>query len=328
MACDVSWRTGKVWAKQTPHFHGEGRRIRLGAGFEACMSETVSRRSSSTSSLVALKGVILALAVLGASAGLSACTTSVVGTKEAYAEDEPAGNLYNEGLAYMNAGKLGDAIKRFDEVDRQHPYTEWARKSLIMSTFASFRHGDYEDVVSSGTRYLTLYPGSPDAAYAQYLIGESYFRRVPEVTRDQGTTQKAMAAMQEVVARYPDSEYANDAHQKIIVARDQLAGKEMQIGRYYLERREYLAAINRFKAVVTDYQDTRHVEEALERLAEANMAMGLVSEAQTAAAVLGHNFPDSPWYKDAYKLLQTGGVEPREDRGSWISKVFGAKKTS
>ena len=171
------------------------------------------------------------------------------------------------------------------------------------------RHGQ------TANRYLTLYPGSPDAAYAQYLIGSSYFNQIPDITRDQDATRKAMASLQEIVDRYPDSEYANDAKHKIIVARDQLAGKEMQVGRYYLERREYIAAINRFKIVVTEYQDTRHVEEALERLAEANLALGLAGEAQTAAAVLGHNFPDSPWYKDAYKLLQTGGLEPRERQG-------------
>jgi outer membrane protein assembly factor BamD len=257
---------------------------------------------------------------------LAACNTSnEQAVKDAFADDEPAGVLYNEGLAYLNAGKLSDAIKSFNDVDRQHPYSEWARKALIMSAFASYRRGKLDDTVQSAQRYLSLYPGSPDAAYAQYLIGSSYFKQIPDVTRDQEATRKAMASLQEIIDRYPDSEYATDAKNKIIAARDQLAGKEMQVGRYYLERREYIAAINRFKVVVTDYQDTRHVEEALERLVEANMAMGLTSEAQTAAAVLGHNFPDSKWYQDAYKLLQSGGLEPREDKGSWISKLFGAQ---
>jgi outer membrane protein assembly factor BamD len=264
---------------------------------------------------------------VGAALALSACKSSVDGTPDAYAEDEPAGTLYNKGLALMNGGKLTDAVKAFDEVDRQHPYSEWARKSLIMSAFASYRKRDYDATITSSNRYLALYPGTPDAAYAQYLIAQSNYNRIPDVTRDQDMTQKALDGMKEIVTRYPDSEYADDAGQKIIVTRDQLAGKEMQIGRYYLERREYLAAINRFKGVVTNYQDTRHVEEALERLTEAYMAMGLVGEAQTAAAVLGHNFPDSPWYKDAYKLLQTGGVEPNENTGSWISKLFKGDKT-
>jgi outer membrane protein assembly factor BamD len=268
------------------------------------------------------------LALAAVVAGLAACSTSTEGTPDAFADDEPAGNLYNEGLAYLNGGKLTEAVKSFDEVDRQHPYSEYARKSLIMSAFASYRKGDFTQTITTGQRYLSLYPGSPDAAYAQYLIGQSYFRQIPDVTRDQDTTRKALASMQDIVNNYPDSEYATDAKNKIVAAQDQLAGKEMQIGRYYLERREYLAAINRFKTVVTQYQSTRHVEEALERLAEANMALGLTDEAQTAAAILGHNFPDSQWYKDAYKLLQTGGLEPRENAGSWLSKAFAGKNTT
>ncbi|MEJ0097780.1 MAG: outer membrane protein assembly factor BamD [Bauldia sp.] len=258
---------------------------------------------------------------------LAACNTAKDPTKDAFADDKPAGELYNQGLANLNGGKLRDAVKSFDEVDRQHPYSEYARKSLIMSAFSSYRRGQYDDTVSTANRYLTLYPGSPDAAYAQYLIGSSYFHQIPDVTRDQDATVKAMAALQNIIDNYPDSEYATDAKNKIIVARDQLAGKEMQIGRYYLEQRDYIAAINRFKTVVSQYQDTRHVEEALERLTEANLALGLSDEAQTAAAVLGHNFPDSPWYKNAYDLLQTGGLSPHENKDSWLSKLFGARGT-
>jgi outer membrane protein assembly factor BamD len=267
-------------------------------------------------------GILVRIAVVASFVGLAACKTSKEGTAAAYGPDEPAGTLYNEGLAYLNAGKLGDAVKSFDEVDRQHPYSEWARKALIMSAFASYRSGRFDPAVQTAQRYLSLYPGSPDAAYAQYLIGSSYFKQIPDVTRDQDRTRKAMAALQDIITHYPDSEYAADAQQKLIVARDQLAGKEMQIGRYYLEQRQYLAAINRFRTVVTNYQTTRHVEEALERLTEAYMALGIVSEAQTAAAVLGHNFPDSPWYKSAYQLVKSGGVEPSENTGSWISRAF------
>jgi outer membrane protein assembly factor BamD len=167
-----------------------------------------------------------------------------------------------------------------------------------------------------------LHPGSPDAAYAQYLIAASYFDEIPDITRDQARTEKALAALEEVTRKYPETEYAVSAKQKIEVARDQLAGKEMQIGRYYLDRRDFTGAINRFKVVVTKYQTTRHVEEALERLTEAYMSLGIVEEAQTAAAVLGHNFPDSAWYKRAYSLVKSGGVEPSENSGSWISKAF------
>jgi outer membrane protein assembly factor BamD len=272
-------------------------------------------------------GGLVRVAVLAGLVGLAACKSSPEGTAAAYGPDEPAGTLYNEGLGYLNSGKLTEAVKSFDEVDRQHPYSEWARKALVMSAFASYRRGKYDDTISTGGRYLTLYPGSPDAAYVEYLIGSSYFKQIPDVTRDQEKTHKAMAAFEDIVTHYPDSEYAADAQHKLIIARDQIAGKEMQIGRYYLEQREYLAAINRFRNVVTNYQTTRHVEEALERLTEAYYSLGLNSEAQTAAAVLGHNFPDSTWYDDAYKILQSGGLEPNENTGSWIRTVFGSHKT-
>lgn len=271
-----------------------------------------------------LGALVTAVAVVSAGVGLSACQSSVIGTKAAYAEDEPPGSLYNKGLAYINAGKFSDAVKSFDEVDRQHPYSEWARKALVMSAFASYRKGDYPTAIATATRYTTLYPGDPDAAYAEYIIGQSNFAQIPDITRDQAATRKALAAMEEIIQRYPDSEYADDARRKIIITRDQLAGKEMQVGRYYLERREYVAAINRFKVVVTEYQDTRHVEEALERLVEANLALGLVNEAQTAAAVLGHNFPDSRWYKDAYALLKKKGLVP-QDNGGAVSTALNTK---
>jgi outer membrane protein assembly factor BamD len=237
-------------------------------------------------------------------------------------EESPPDLLYNQGLAYLNAGDTRKAAKKFDDIDKQDPYSEYARRSMILSAFLSFRKGQYQDAINDAERYVTLFPRSPDAAYAQYLIGESYFRQIPDVTRDQDLSKRAIEAMGLVVEKYPDSEYADDARKKVELARDQLAGKEMQIGRYYLERREYLAAVNRFRTVVTDYQTTREVEEALLRLTEAYMALGVVQEAQTAAAILGHNFPDSEWYHDAYALLNKGGVEPKENEGSWISRAF------
>jgi len=237
--------------------------------------------------------------------------------------DEPADKLYNEGLYLMNKEKDPKAAsKKFEEVDRQHPYSDWARKSLLMSAYSFYQAGDYDSCIGSATRYVTLHPGSPDAAYAQYLIAASHYDQIPDISRDQGRTEKAIAALEEVIRKYPTSEYANQAKQKLEGARDQLAGKEMDVGRYYMEKRDYAAAINRFKTVVTRYQTTRHVEEALARLTEAYMAIGIVGEAQTAAAVLGHNFPDSRWYKDAYNLVKSGGLEPTENKGSWISKSF------
>jgi outer membrane protein assembly factor BamD len=243
--------------------------------------------------------------------------------KDAIAPDEPADKLYNEGLYLLNNKKdPKTAAKKFEEVDRQHPYSEWARKSLIMSAYAYYESAQYDDCINSARRYVTLHPGSPDAAYAQFLIGSSYFDQMPDISRDQGRTEKAVEALDEVVRRYPTSEYAVAAKRKIEVARDQLAGKEMDVGRWQLERREFTGAINRFKVVVTRYQRTRHVEEALLRLTEAYMALGIVDEAQTSAAVLGHNFPDSRWYKDAYALMQARGLQPNENKGSWISQAF------
>jgi outer membrane protein assembly factor BamD len=237
--------------------------------------------------------------------------------------DEPADKLYNEGLYLMNQKKDPKAAsKKFEEVDRQHPYSDWARKSLLMSAYAFYDAGDYDSCIGAATRYVTLHPGSPDAAYAQYLIAASNYDQIPDVSRDQGRTEKAIAALDEVVRKYPTSEYAVSAKAKMEAARDQLAGHEMAIGRYYMAKRDYTAAINRFKTVVTQYQTTRHVEEALARLTEAYMAIGIVGEAQTAAAVLGHNFPDSPWYKDAYNLVKSGGLEPSENQGSYISRAF------
>lgn len=255
---------------------------------------------------------------------LGACSSfDFFGKKDDMPPDEPADRLYNEGLFQLNAKKNArEAAKKFEEVDRQHPYSEWARKSLIMSAYSYYEQGAYEECVTAAKRYITLHPGSADAAYAQYLIGASYFDQIPDITRDQDRTDKALAALDEVIRKYPTSEYANSAKQKIEVARDQLAGKEMQIGRYYLDKKDYTGGINRFKVVVTRYQTTRHVEEALLRLTEAYMALGIVEEAQTAAAVLGHNFPDSDWYKRAYALVKNGGGEIAENKGSWISRAF------
>ncbi len=252
---------------------------------------------------------------------LPAC--SLFGDKDAAISDDPADRLYNEGLYLLNTKHdYKTAAKKFEEVDRQHPYSEWARKSLIMSAYAYYEGRDYDEAITAAKRYVTLHPGSSDAAYAQYLIGSSYFDQIPDISREQGRTERAVQALEEVARKFPNSEYAVSAKKKVDVARDNLAGKEMDIGRWYQQRHDYVGAINRFKVVVTQYQTTRHVEEALYRLAEVYIALGIAGEAQTAAAVLGHNFPDSRWYKDAYALVKTGGFEPREDPGSWMTRAF------
>ncbi len=268
---------------------------------------------------------LMRVAALGLVAGaLVACA----GKDDVMIPDDPADKLYNEGLYLMQQkSDYPAAAKKFEEVDRQHPYSDWARKALLMQAYSFYEAKEYDDSIAAAKRYVSLHPASPDAAYAQFLIGSSYYENIPDVTRDQQRTEKAMQELEQVIRRYPNTEYAVSAKKKLDVARDQLAGKEMQIGRFYLTRKDFTGAINRFKMVVTQYQTTRHVEEALMRLAEAYMALGIVQEAQTAAAVLGHNFPDSRWYQDAYKLVQTGGVEPSENKASWISKLFQGRRT-
>ena len=268
------------------------------------------------------RAVLMMLAVGASGTMLAGCTSDPdLDITKLAAETDPPEQLYNEGLANLNAGKIAEAQRKFDAIDRQQPFSEYARKALVMSTFIKYRQGDNDGAILSGSRYMGLYPQTKDAPYVQYLIGLAYSKQIPVVTQDQRAAAKTIEAMTKVVTDYPTSEYVDDAQIKIRYARDQLAGKEMQIGRYYEERKEYLAAISRFRNVVEQFSNTNQVEEALSRLCETYYALGLVDEAQTAAAVLGHNYPDSEWYKDSYALLQSKGLEPRENQGSWISRA-------
>lgn len=252
-----------------------------------------------------------------ACAALAACGSD----PEPYVE-RPVEELYNTALDQLQAGDAAAAAKNFDEVERQHPYSVWARKAQLMAAYAYYQTNQYDEAILAAERFLQLHPGHKDAAYAHYLIAISYYEQISDVGRDQRTTQRALNALQEVVDRYPESEYARDARLKIDLARDHLAGKEMDIGRYYLRRGQHAAAINRFRTVIERYQDTTHVPEALHRLTEAYLALGVHDEAQTAAAVLGHNFPGSIWYRDAYVLLTGENLEPAENEQSWISRVW------
>ncbi|WP_026617769.1 MULTISPECIES: outer membrane protein assembly factor BamD [Ensifer] len=266
--------------------------------------------------------VAVVLAAVAGSSLITACQNDPdIDITKLTAETDPPEVLYNQGLANLNAGKTTEAARKFEAIDKQHPFSEYARKALVMNAFVAYRNGQYQDAINATNRYLNLYPQSEDAAYAQYIQGLAYTKQIPSVTQDQRPAARAIEAMQAVVDKYPDSEYVDDAQAKIRFARDQLAGKEMQVGRYYLERKEYLAAISRFRTVVEQYPNTNQVEEALARLVEAYYAMGVTAEAQTAAAVLGHNYPDSQWYADSFKLLQSGGLEPRETGTSWIARA-------
>ncbi len=276
-----------------------------------------------------------ALLLVVLSAPLAACDTvsgfdplAMFNKKEEIAPDQPAEVLFNDGLARMERKSYSSAIKKFNELDKQYPYSQWSKRSLLLTTYSNYESGEWVDAINSGSRYVQLYPASQEASYAQYMVAMSHYNQIPDVNRDQERTEKALNAFEELLRKWPASEYASDSRQRIQVAKDQLAGKEMDIGRQYLLKRNFTGGINRFRNVLTKYQTTRHTEEALARLAEAYMALGIVAEAQTAGAVLGHNYPDSQWYKDTYKLLQSGGLEPREATDSWISKAFsGVSKT-
>ncbi len=258
--------------------------------------------------------------VLGAGAAISGCQSDPdIDITKLGLQNDPPEQLYDQGLANIKAGNMAEAARKFDAIDQQNPFSEWARKALVMSTFVKYRSNRLDEGIATGNRYLSQYPKSKDAAYVQYLVGLCYSKQIVDVTEDQRAAAKTIEAMQAVIDNYPNSEYVDDAQSKIRFARDQLAGKEMQVGRYYLERKEYLAAVSRFRIVVEKYPNTNQIEEALARLVEAYYAMGIVDEAQTAAAVLGHNYPDSQWYADSYKLLKSGGAEPRENKGSWIA---------
>jgi outer membrane protein assembly factor BamD len=236
--------------------------------------------------------------------------------------DVPADQIYNDGLGRMANSDYPGAAKKFAQIDKIYPYTDMARKGLLMTAYTNYQGHDYDEAVSNAKRYIEQNPKADDAAYAQYIMAMSYYNQITDVTRDQERTVKAAQALQTLIQTYPKSEYVEDARFKLQVAMDNLAAHEMFIGRFYLEKRQYTAAINRFRTVIAHYQTTRQVEEALERLTEAYFALGITSEAQTAAAVLGHNFPDSPWYQDAYKLLKSNGLEPRENKGSWLSRAM------
>jgi outer membrane protein assembly factor BamD len=236
--------------------------------------------------------------------------------------DVPPSQIYDQGLGKLANGSPTEAAKKFTDLGKQYPESDWARKGLIMTAYAQFESADYESAIGSAERYVKLYPKTPEAAYALYLEASSYYNQIPDIARDQERTAKALATFQQLVASYPNSEYVDDAKYKIQVCADQLAGKEMSVGRFYLTRHNYTAAINRFRTVLSQYQTTRHAEEALYRLVEAYLGLGIKDEAQTAAAVLGHNYPDGQWYKDAYSLLQGEGLSPQENQDSWISKLY------
>jgi outer membrane protein assembly factor BamD len=267
-------------------------RARLTAGRARSMLSAVMREGLRGRGRV--RRALLAVAALA----LAATGCAANDEEEEYVE-RPVAELYNQALDQLHDGNPRQAAQDFEEVERQHPYSEWATRAQLMSAYAFYQADAYDD----------LHPGHRDVPYAHYLIGVSYYEQISDVGRDQRNTELALEAFEELMRRFPQSDYARDAGLKADLARDHLAGKEMTIGRYYLRRGKYVAAINRFRSVIDNYQSTTHVPEALHRLTEAYMALGVAEEARRTAAVLGYNFPSSSWYQDSYALVN-GGTEP------------------
>jgi len=270
-----------------------------------------------------------ALAVALLAGGLGACGAFSSREQVQYV-DEPVTLLYNRGADYLDRRRWAEALAAFEEVERQHPYSSWARRAMLMEAYAHYNAQQYDAAIDDAQRFLALHPGNDNAPYAYYLIAICYFERILDVGRDQGITERALAALQDVVRRYPDSDYARDARLKMDMVYDQLAGKEMAIGRFYLTRDQHLAAINRFRNVIENpnFQRTSHVPEALHRLVEAYLSVGMTEEAQRMAAILGHNFPGDAWYQRSYALMTESGVqqvpEAEAERRGWLSRTFGA----
>ena len=232
--------------------------------------------------------------------------------------ERPVEELYNEAMDMLEVQNYTGAVASFEEVDRQHPYSVWATKAQLMSAYVNYRADKYDEAIIALDRFIDLHPGNRDIGYAYYLRAISYYEQIVDVGRDQKITRLALDSLQDVVRRFPNSEYARDAQLKIDLARDHLAGKEMSVGRYYQRQGEYLAAINRFTTTIRDYETTTHVPEALHRLVESYVALGIRPEAERTASVLGYNFPGSDWYSDSYALLEGKNLDKPEDN-SWLS---------
>ena len=260
-----------------------------------------------------------------AALALTACAGREERPRLAY-EERPVELLYNTGANRLDRGLWTQAVDYFAEVERQHPYSVWARRSILMTAYAQYQANDYVEAIASADRFLSQAPGNPAAVYAYYLKAICYFEQIVDVGRDQAATGQALAALQDVVQRYPDSEYAKDARLKIDMVRDQLAGKEMTVGRYYLRQGDVLAGIGRFNTVIQRYETTSHTPEALYRLVEAYLTLGLTEEAKRNGAVLGFNYPGSIWYRDAYELLNSRGLQPANapsarSGGGFLSRI-------
>ncbi len=263
-----------------------------------------------------------ALAACGAVDRAGRVSSNLFNPQEIPLETYTAEQIFERGEYELNRKKPDQAAFYFSEIERLYPYSDWAKRALIMQAFSYHQDKDYPNSRSSAQRYIDFFPDDDDAAYAQYLLALSYYDQIDEVGRDQGLTFQALQSLRDVIERYPDSEYAKSSILKFDLAFDHLAGKEMEIGRYYLRRDHYTAAINRFRVVVEEFQTTTHTAEALHRLVESYLSLGLTQEAQTAGAILGHNYRGSEWYEDSYKLLTGQGLQPAFYRDNWLGSIY------
>lgn len=258
---------------------------------------------------------------------LGACSTFQFGAKDNIEHPDPADKMFADADKLLNAGSYKEAAEKYEDVERNYPFSNdpakpYARKSLVLAAFAYYKAGDYDNAIAAGGRFISIHAGSDDAPLAYHVVAMSYYDQINDSARDQSFTNRAIDWFTKELKQFPNDKFAVEDANRLKIAKDTLAASEMNVGRYYLGQHNYLAAINRFKLVVTEHQTTRHVEEALERLTECYMALGIKPEAQNAAAILGHNFPDSPWYRDAYALLQNDGLKPQQDAGSWLTKAW------
>ena len=269
------------------------------------MSSLFLRRSA----LIVLISITLVLAV------------SCSNVENSYVE-KPVEELYNDAMDALANNSYVQAAQRFDEVERQHPYSSWATRAQMMAAYAHYKNRNYDESIIASDRFIKLHPGHRDVAYAYYLTAMCYYDQISDAQRDQKITQLALQQLNEIIIRFPNSSYAKDARLKLDLTRDHLAGKEMTVGRYYLKQHNYVAALNRFSQIIINFQTTSQVPEALHRLVEVYLALGISNEAQAAAAVLGHNFPGSTWYNDSYSLLEGENLKPSKDKNSWITQAI------
>jgi len=257
--------------------------------------------------------------ILMSAVSLSGCASSDAAKA---LNPDPPGKMYADADAMLSSGRFEDAAKKFEDLDRDHPYAPEARRAMVMAAFSYYKAGKNPEAIASARRYTTMHPGTKDAALAHHVIASAYFDDIKDPAHDQTAARRALTELKILATRFPDSPYARQAENRVRIAEDSIAANEMYVGRNYLKQGRHLAAINRFKVVVADHQTTQHVEEALHRMAEGYIALGIREEAQAVVAVLGHNFPQSRWYQDSYAMLNREGLRPQANQGSWIAQQW------